>query len=300
MELKNHKSNAMEKSEKYHKPKQEEVYTDTYWIKDMAKTMNHLLSCEKHFYRRQKKSNFDICKYFNILKDLFTNKNGYISYDYNFIFYTEYTKQIYYAKIYEILDRLIFVNENFNINDIIKEMVFSYELLYSIRNTSLFANISEYLCNIANMKNVAHVVDNMDIINDGYNCLSFEEPMYYISTYIDVYITVIISNHSIQPVVSKISDDKFINSEIELFKKIIDNLFALKYNYDIDRVIIHLFNYKNRFSKENKDKQTYFCNTLFNYIMIDLNFLETIEYKHICKYLSTNKKPIINLDSFLR
>lgn len=271
---------------------------------ELKEIMEDLLNYEKHFYKTQKKSKFDISKYFCKLYPLLipsTNLNNFMLYRYDDedkptnidsvgIFYTKYNIRPYYVKISDIIDRFIIVNENFNITTILDKISFTINKLYYLRHTTLFIMLSQYLCNIYIISSIPYKFDNVMLFDRLFDIIDVKIPKYYISNYIYIYISEIIS---------KTLDDKFINKEIDIFKKIIDNLYKLNYEHDIVKTSEYLFNYKNEFNINNKEKQVYFCDILLNYILYDLNLLETIEYKNKFTFLQTYAFNFRSLDDCL-
>lgn len=111
-----------------------------------------LYNYEKHFYKTNKKSDFDILEYHNKLINYFDWDGDQI--DYIIKIFSKYTKNYYYITAAEILDRLVSVNNNFNIKIFISKLPFDIDVLYCIRNTKLFLMISEYLSDSDIVKNV--------------------------------------------------------------------------------------------------------------------------------------------------
>lgn len=105
-------------------------------------------------------------------------------------------------------------------------------------------------------------------------------PAFNISNYINVYL---------YEVIDEMSDNKIINKEVELFKKIIDNLCTIKCCDAIIETCKHLLFYKHKYKISKKDKQMNFCEVLLKYIVIELNLLETIEYKNDLKFVQTEE-----------
>lgn len=76
-----------------------------------------------------------------------------------------------------------------------------------------------------------------------------------------------------------------------MFKKIIDNMYTLEYKHDIVQSAKHLLYYKHKFNKLNKEKAVIFCNKLLEYMVYELNLLNTIEYSKTLKFLKYDNIP---------
>lgn len=234
--------------------------------------LSDLFKYEKHFYKTGKKSDFNIMKYYFIFHDDIQCNSDII--DCKLKVYSKYSKTSYYILISEILDRLINVNLNFDIKTIVYFISFDIKVLYYFRNTSIFLMISDCLTNIDIMKQIFSLqadienCDPADIVPITSN--------YLFSNYINVYLSAIINN---------ILDNKLINSEIDIFKKIIDNMYYLNFIYELIETAHHLLYYKYKFENSNNKSGTKFCNILLNYIKEDFNLIETIEYKDDLEFL---------------
>lgn len=226
----------------------------------------NLLKYERYFYKTQKKSNFDILEYLKILLKYFNTT--FVEFVSNISFklkvFSKYYKDPFYITIPEILDRLIIVNKNPDIKSIVHIIPFNYEFIGSIKHTVLFYMIGDCLADINIIKNIPYMTfqNSFQLRNK-------------ISNYIEYYILRIIFN---------ISDHKFINDIIEVFKKIIYNLITLNYYEDIVIITNTLFECS-KYPILNEKNVINFCNILLKYIKEDLNILETIEYNKELKFL---------------
>lgn len=223
-----------------------------HFSKDLKGIFIDLLKYERYFYKTGKKSKFNILTYFDKINHSFRLISHEI--DPMIIFYTKYNKYGFIIKTSEILDRLISVNENFDINTIIFKMEADIKILYYFRNTSLFMMLGKTYMNI-----------NYNIIKKS----DIPHLSYMIGYYIGIYISEIINNTS---------DNNFINGEIDLFKKIINNLYMLDYKDGIIKAVWFLLYNKHIFQITEKKVKFNFCNVLLEYILCDLNLIETIEY----------------------
>lgn len=251
--------------------------------------VNDLFKYEKHFYKTGKKSVFKLSNYtFN----LSTTINTDVFIEPKIKLFSKYSNNPYYVKISELLDRLIDVKENFNIFDscIIDLIHVNHRLspIYYMRNTKLFMIIFQNLININFMEEVMR----SDVIGEYTSTEDIVVYKYYlnvISNYINVYLHEIIGNSI---------DNKFINQEIEVIKKIIDNLHKLNRKNEIINTAEHLFYYIHQFRKDNKLSQIYFCNTLIKYICCNLNLLASVEFSDDLKFLEfDNDKQIKFIES---
>lgn len=241
--------------------------------------VNDLYTYERHFYKTGKKSIFQISDYISKLRK-YLDTDVFI--DPKIKLFSKYSKQTYYVKISEILDRLIRVNKNFNINDscITKIIVVNHRLspIYSIRNTNLFMIIFQNLIDIKFMEEIMY----FDTIC-GHTCT--EDSVVYkyylnvISNYINIYVYEIIFNTT---------DNEFINKEIDVVKKIIDNLYKLNRKNEIIKIIEHLMYYNYKFTQSNKELQKYFCSELMEYIFVELNIASLVEFSNYLKHLQFN------------
>lgn len=231
-----------------------------------------LFEYEKHFYKTGEKSDFYIVYYITRLSAF--NQWEIFNIDLVVKFKSKYNKETYHIAISEILDRLACVNKtlNLDIKQVFRKITFDIQQLFSIRNTSLFLMLSEYLSDITIVK----YLKNLYTMIGPYKRLG----QYYISNYINIYLYEIVDN---------IRDDEFISKEIELFKTIIHNLYTLNCEYDITQTCKHLLFYKYKINISKKDKAENFCNMLLQYFTNDLNLLDTVEYATNLKFLQTGK-----------
>lgn len=238
--------------------------------------IDNLFKYEKHFKETGKKSNFDIAKNFIQLLT-------YFDWSYRGPNPVVHVSSTYTITLAELLDRLTLVNKVFSIEKFIFYMDFSFECLYGIRNTTLFLNILECLSNIDVVKSIidrwqSHMMRSSG--NRNRYVGNYNTSKYYISNYINIYLFEIISNAN---------DNNFINKEIILLEKIINNLYNLNCKDEIIHTCKHLLFYSHKFNISKKEKSMHLCNILLKYIIYDLNILETIEYNSELKFTKTDE-----------
>lgn len=247
-----------------------------------------LYKYEEEFNKTGNKIDFSVADYLNKLKyNLYYS--GFVTPKIKLV--SRYTNEIYFLTLSEILNRFVAINKNLNIIEIINIIIGVYydvpgkierynndinrinsneglQLIYSIRNTSLFMYVFQKLFNFDIVKNIKYL-----------KYLKSKCIIYYfniVSDFFNIYMLQIISN---------LSDDKLIKDEIIICKQIINNLHILEYKNDIIHIVKHLFYYKHKFMKNKKNTQINFCNSLFKYIQEDLNILNTIDYNDDLKFL---------------
>lgn len=236
------------------------------------KILADLLNYEKYFNETGNKFDFPVSEYLKKMKDVLFHNSFRIP---KIKVVSKTSNNTYYITIPELLDRFVFVSNNFDIieitnviNDILKTNDNELQFVHCIKNTSFFMNIFQKLSDINVIKNIKYT-ENKD-----------KNAIYYayriVSDFVNMYI---------YEVISKISDDKILFENSNIFEKIINNLFNLGYNIDIVKIAEHLVYYKNKFTESNKKSQIQFCDVLLKYIIVDLNLINTGEYINDLQFL---------------